>query len=157
MVSSVSIKTSVKCGPRSASRFQICRQIDRYSPKRTGRESIVLPQVHRPNRAAQVEHGLVTRSDYMDVRRTVIVGVDHDSQALEMQTRSTSLICTSEHRAKPRCNLAMCCHRTACCNAAAANTTLPRSVVQRTVMLTGPLPWTTRRRSNRWPLASRAY
>ena len=44
------------------------------------RKTVVLPQGWRPFGAVQVEHCLAAISDDVDVRRAVIVGIDHHTK-----------------------------------------------------------------------------
>jgi hypothetical protein len=69
--------------PSAAQRFQVSRQnpldIRDFSP----RESVVLPNLGRSRRTAQVEWGLATSSDRMHVSRPMIVRLNHRAQSIK--------------------------------------------------------------------------
>jgi len=50
------------------------------------RKSIVFSQFHCA-RAVQIKHRFTTRSDYMNMRRPVIVWIDHHPQSMEYEDR----------------------------------------------------------------------
>jgi len=47
----------------------------------------VLAQLRRAVRASQIEDGFAPRTDYMDMRRPMVIRVDHDPQPIEATYR----------------------------------------------------------------------
>jgi hypothetical protein len=53
--------------------------------RRTGRKSMDFPQCRRAIRAVEVEHRLASCPDDMEMRRAVVVRVDHHPQTVEAE------------------------------------------------------------------------
>jgi hypothetical protein len=63
--------------PPGAEPRDLCRQRRRDPRRLSTAESIILPQLGRPDRTMEIEYGLATVADHMHVRRPMVIGVDH--------------------------------------------------------------------------------
>src|SRR5712692_9754350 len=73
--------------PCSAQLVQMLRQDARYAPDLAPREPIVLSEFYRSRRTVQTENSLATVPNYVDVGRSMIIGIDHNPQPVESENR----------------------------------------------------------------------
>jgi hypothetical protein len=62
------------------------------SPRLLFRETVVFPELRRSVGTIQVEHGLASIPDAMNVRRTMIVRIDDDPQTIDAQYRRHDIL-----------------------------------------------------------------
>jgi hypothetical protein len=73
--------------PFAAQNGEIGAQSCLYAVEFSRSESVILPQFGWSARTAQIEHGLAALANHMDMRRPVIIGIDHDAQSANAKNR----------------------------------------------------------------------
>ena len=77
----------MKLLPCPAQFFRAVRQDAKDVPDLTPRESIVFPEIRRSGWTVQMEDRLATTPNGVDVRRPMIIRIDHNPQPVKSENR----------------------------------------------------------------------